>query len=515
MQQAKAGTATTNGFGGVLCFTPNAEAACGFLVYNKLTQRCCSSATGVTPVVQWNDSPCPCTKTLADATGTSMCPTNEPLCCQNTKYQAAGLTYNGAYGQCYNPTIHQCCETGHRFDPGASQCCPINGIQSLDVPCPCSLNTHCIGNKNDTTDDVYFSCCMASNVTSGYIAPQEILYTRASGAAICDIYANFPSGTGPASLQPCLGTCLDTRFQTCCNGATCIKNVEYCCNSTCCNKYVGTCSTGRRPGTPGQWQNPTDFGTYFTQCSTIEQMNTIKAFWIFVLPTELMFASFFCLAIVLAFAARAKDSHEFFWLERFMIVAAIAAILFSVATFFAPIYKYGVVVVIVSLFAIITASARVRWLNILCVFFHLVALFYLFDFVDGNFYLELNSNRNFVTGATDPDTMGVLHAIKKMFPSPQLIQNALNPATNRVDVKSWCITYYNYFQFDMQVRDWERVDNPFVSTFGYCSRAWSVALYLFVAAIMDLVVLQFIMDIIGVIVRFQHITPSEIIEKDE
>jgi len=391
-------------------------------------------------------------------------------------------------GQCYNSTVHSCCDTGRRYDPGSDQCCAINGLQSLDIPCPCGTQSDCIPPNTPSTTTLNVQCCVQYSATPW----ESALY----GTSVCSKYANFPNGTGHYSLQPCLGNCINTNYQLCCNGIACMSSVEYCCNSTCCNKYVGTCQRGLRPGAPGNWNNNNDLGVYFMQCTTVEQLNTVKAFWIFVLPTELMFMSFFGLALCLSVAAKASEGRTYTLLERIMLLAAILSILFAVTNFFAPIYKYGVVTVVVSLLAIITSAVRVRWLNIMCIFFQLVAVVYLFDFVDGNYYLELNSNRNFNTGLTDPATMGVLHSINKMWPSPSGVGNAYNPG--------WCTTYYKYFNWDPQAHDNQRLENPAVTTFGYCSRAWATALYLFTAAIMDLVILQLVVDILALIFRFQE-----------
>jgi cell division protein FtsW (lipid II flippase) len=248
---------------------------------------------------------------------------------------------------------------------------------------------------------------------------------------------------------------------------------------------------GRRSGSPGQWNNYDGFGDQFLQCSVVEQMNTIKAFWIFVLPTELMFAAFLGLAICLAFAARAKDSHEYVMIERIMVGVGILTILFAITLFFAPVYKYGVVLVVASLVSILTAAARVRWLNGLCILVLVVTIFYMFDFVHGNFLLNFSSGRRLPDGIVDNQTSGVLHATRKMFSSVRDVQD-----------RQYCTRYYKYFLFDPQIRDSDRFDNPEVTTFGYCSRAWVVALYLFEAAAMNLMIVQFFLALLSLAIRF-------------
>jgi hypothetical protein len=218
-------------------------------------------------------------------------------------------------------------------------------------------------------------------------------------------------------------------------------------------------------------------------------MNTIKAFWIFVLPTELMLASFLGLAIVLAFAARARDAHIYFWIERIMIFVGILIILFAITLFFAPVYKYGVVLVIAALVSILTAAARVTWLNGLCILLLIITIFYMFDFVHGNFLLNVSSDRNLSDGIVDSQTSGILHATRRMYIDQREVQSF-----------RYCTNYYRYFRFDPQLRD-ARIDNPEVTTFGYCSRAWVLALYLFEAAAMNLAILQFFLALLCLAIR--------------
>jgi len=162
--------------------------------------------------------------------------------------------------------------------------------------------------------------------------------------------------------------------------------------------------------------------------------------------------------------------------------------------FFAPIYKYGIVLVVASLVSILTAAARVRWMNGLCILVLVVAIFYMFDFVHGNFLLNFSSGRNVATGIVDSSTSGILHATRKMFTSHTDVQT-----------QQYCTKYYNYFRFDPQIRDNDRFDNPEVTTFGYCSRAWVVALYLFEAAAMNLVIVQLFLALLTLTSRHHHI----------
>lgn len=589
------------------CINPNTQSCCGVAPVEKKNQRCCQQGS---ELVQWNDAPCPCTR----ATSATACPAGE-TCCLPSKYPT--LNHDDQMGECYNPATHQCCDVGSRFDPGTAQCCVINGLQSLNIPCPCASDAHCRGNLADANDDANFKCCRQTNPVPWEAAFETV---KGAGTSICDINANFPSGTGPFHAQPCLGTCYNSQYQICCNGATCISSYERCCNTTCCDKYKGTCQKGRRPGAPGQWNNPLDYDVEFEVCSVIEQMNTVKAFWVFVWPAELMGGTFVALAIALGFASHANKyaTAKYKNIERLIIAIATLASLFAIPLFFAPLYKYGTLIVLTSVVAIVTAASRVRWLNVFCVLLHGLLVLYILDPFHANILFNFSSMRT-PNGNTDPDSMGILHVTRKMWrklseqpimgsaesaatvtvqeaaitginantryvaevtylgqtqmTSPvtaesgivafnqklnfhglprgpvsvvvravgglgpltapnsgmwaavasaggagngQMEIRASLPAMGSVKVyvsnafdgapsppTDWCTSYFDFFKFDSITRD-ERLYNPLVPTFGYCSRGWVMALFLFEGGIFIFVLTQFVLTLVGLVVRFKE-----------
>jgi len=220
-------------------------------------------------------------------------------------------------------------------------------------------------------------------------------------------------------------------------------------------------------------------------------MNAYKAFWVFVMPTEMLAALFLGLSIALGFASHANhhNPRSYIFIERFMILLAILQVLFSVPYFFSPLYKYGSFQLLASLLVIIVAAARVRWLNFVSIFFQGLLLFYLFDPFHGSAYFNFASGRH-ASGVIDSETMGVLHVINKMWRSPR------DP--------DYCTSWYDFFQLDDQTRDTDRFDNPLVKTFGYCSRAWIMALYLFTGFTFIFTLLQFITNLVAVIIRFRE-----------
>lgn len=466
------------------CINPNAETCCSGISYNPSVTKCCREAT---EMIQWNQAPCPCWR----STSSNDCALLQQTCCLPTKYSELS-TDTTQRGECYNTTVHKCCETGHIYQAGVEQCCVVNGLQSVDIPCPCEQDAHCKASGLTSTEQGNFICC--KQTTPALYETNFNTTVASSGTlAACSTYSMFPLGFGPAQSARCPGICINSQYQVCCNGVACIDKYERCCNATCCNKFVSACVKSRRAGVVGQWHNDNDFSTIFDVCSTIEQMETVKAFWVFVWPALLMLMTFLGLALTLGYASHANRHAivDYMWIERFMIFLGILSSLFSIPLFFAPLYKYGTLVVIISLFAIVTAASRVEWLNLVCVVLQAVLLIYLFDPFHGNSYFTLAMDRT-SSGGADNWSMGVLHSTWRMWPSLSDVQST-----------AFCTNYFNFFKFDMNARDTERFENPLVPTFGYCSRGFVEALYLFEGGILVTVLLQCLVDLIAVVFRFK------------
>eukprot|EP00998_Keelungia_sp_KM082_P000431 NODE_10504_length_485_cov_35.229050_g10481_i0.p2 GENE.NODE_10504_length_485_cov_35.229050_g10481_i0~~NODE_10504_length_485_cov_35.229050_g10481_i0.p2 ORF type:complete len:119 (-),score=44.92 NODE_10504_length_485_cov_35.229050_g10481_i0:128-457(-) len=69
------------------------------------------------------------------------------------------------------------------------------------------------------------------------------------------------------------------------------------------------------------------------------------------------------------------------------------------------------------------------------------------------------------------------------------------------DTDVFCTTFYDYFRLDQQLLD-NRFDNPQVTTFGYCSRGWTIAVTLFGAVLLATLVFLFLLALLGLISRF-------------
>eukprot|EP01006_Ploeotia_vitrea_P014820 TRINITY_DN4061_c0_g1_i1.p1 TRINITY_DN4061_c0_g1~~TRINITY_DN4061_c0_g1_i1.p1 ORF type:complete len:762 (+),score=111.87 TRINITY_DN4061_c0_g1_i1:80-2365(+) len=482
-----------------VCINPNTTACCGGTAVELTQERCCNATFEWTA---YHEGACRCRATQvsppapANTGNSDDCPFDGSVkqqCCLPTKYPelSVSTTLAHAYGQCYNPVKHRCCNTGARYDPGTSQCCSINGVQSLNVPCPCGIDADCQGGQTSGQNPTalfagsVFQCCAQT-------APPPI------EVAQCNAYANFPSGTGAAEVQRCTGTCFDTRYQICCNGAVCRRNFEKCCNSTCCNEFVGTCVQALRPGARGHSTNPlfwesatATHGIIFEQCSTIEQINPLNSFWIFILPAALLLGTLLTVAFALVFANKV-NATPLTTLERVLLVGGLILALLATPLFFSPAYKYGIAVVFAALIIILNAATRVRWLNMLAVVVIFVVLLYLVDPFSGNAFGSFASGRHEPHGIPDYETSGVFSTIGRNWKTSALTAG-----------QRYCTRFYDYFQLDPMLRDVDRVDNPYISTFGYCSRNWILALLFFAGFILILLLILFILTLLALILRFR------------
>jgi hypothetical protein len=216
----------------------------------------------------------------------------------------------------------------------------------------------------------------------------------------------------------------------------------------------------------------------------------------FVLPSFLLIGTLIMLALCLVFANRVERSARQA-LEKGIIAAAIIAIGFSMPTFFAPIYKYGVVIVFVSLFAIITAAARKVKVYVVCIVIQFIALIYLIDPFHGNDYISLAMDRTTQSHA-DPRSAGLWHSTTRIWDAPDT-----------------CWDFYdNYFRFDPLIRDHARIDERNNPSFGYCSRGWVSALLVFDGVIIIAVMAQIVLDIIALLIRGRMLTSHHDIRFD-
>eukprot|EP00999_Lentomonas_sp_LEN2_P002610 NODE_48_length_2764_cov_105.976109_g29_i0.p1 GENE.NODE_48_length_2764_cov_105.976109_g29_i0~~NODE_48_length_2764_cov_105.976109_g29_i0.p1 ORF type:complete len:881 (+),score=256.59 NODE_48_length_2764_cov_105.976109_g29_i0:62-2704(+) len=522
---------------GVCIDTNNNKAnCCGFRPYNPNEERCCNYRKST---IRHLDQPCPCLTRGAQeisngvntdcnsqgpnvfrdndhSTGDTL--TSDWSCCEMTKFPEftggipagsrsdyTAATHYRQQSYCYSTGANsdgwRCCNDGNIYDPGSQQCCPINGVQSVNQPCPCGASSDC------PTENGPMSCCTQ-------IFPPGL--PRGQGAAQCSKYQNWPrfeiadttttegddlllNLPANARSQRCPGTCYSTDSEICCNGRVCESMYERCCNNTCCNRFNEGCVEGRRPGAPGNRYNPKDWHVWFETCTSIEHMSARKAFFVFVLPVLLLFATLLSLALVTVLARRATE-HIFELTERAMVFCAALATLIACTFFFSPLYKNGLAIAFAGMAAILIAVARKRRASLFLIVVLFFLLMYVIDPFGGNLYLSLSSAVPLPNSINEPPS----YSQRK---SSSLLESAQWLWTYNAD----CTEYYQFFAYDNAVRDYERYDNPEKPSYGYCSRSWITALMILAIVLYVLLLLLFLLAIFSYVKKL-GMKPVEPIE---
>jgi len=232
---------------------------------------------------------------------------------------------------------------------------------------------------------------------------------------------------------------------------------------------------------------------FFSQCSTIEQLNPLRAILIFILPLFLMILTLLSFAVAIVFANKAT-TRSYSGLEIAIILVAVALGIFAISLYFSPMWKYGLWLVLVALLSFLAAAARVFTFNALVVFLQVVALWYIFDPFHASRYLNLSYYRNPATGAPLPCTFGLFHTTQCMAD----------------DGSRLCRWYYDYFSFDPLTRDVERFENPAVQAWGYCDRHWFTTLLIFEIIAMVLLIILWLLTLLGLLLRFRSLMPEPV-----
>jgi hypothetical protein len=415
------------------------------------------------------------------------------------EYNAPGVRKNGF---CFDPAgvLDQtsCCDDGNVYDPSTEQCCPINGVQAVTRPCPCGADAQCPSGSR---------CCRQR-----FPIPRGQLETGVQ----CSPYANFPTpstlrqtglavgadfpensgGRTPFDVQRCQGYCYDASWQICCNGVVCVNEYDRCCNDTCCNKHTSSCVEGYRPGSLSSRFNPLYFNYPFEVCTTIEAMNGRRAFTIFLMPITLLFATVASLALIIAFARRATE-HVFELTEKAIVFLAAFSVLMATVYFFSPVYKYGITIIWINLALIAIAVIRSFRAAVIGVVIQTLLILYLIDPFPANHWL------GFSHGATGDDFNA----------NPQDLRSSLFETVYSYwrDEGRDCTNFYDYFTIDNNARDYLRLENPAVRTFGYCSRDWISTLMIF-AGFLIITELLLLLLVIFSLVKLIGVKPEEVVQ---
>lgn len=505
-----------------ICINPNTERCCssrednrGQVVnntggigkpYNPFSEKCCYggnlpfTATTDTPpdsavqlrtagepvAISFLDEPCPCDP----ARVSSFCPASQQ-CCTFTKFAELIVTNfstqlgplaNTVTGRCYDPREDSCCNTGEIYNPGSQRCCAVNGLQDINTPCPCSVNSDC-GTSNSSF------CCIQTAPPVPQTGP-------------CSPYQNYPSGTGAAALQRCLGQCIDTRYQICCNGATCLDEYESCCNATCCNRFTADCKMGLRPGSPGSRLSSVNYNVPFEICTEIESVTPYRATFAYILPAGLLAATFIGMAFSLFFAKRMNALNPLSAYERSMLGLALFAVLLSWPLYFSPMYKYGVVFIWVAFFTIVAALAGLKRLVVVALILQAIVLVYIFDPWGGNEILNLAYHR--VDRLNGFGYSGVFLSLRNLWN---------DTSAGGLDFPGWrCVDFYDgYFLRDPAVEDNGRIQDPLRSTYGYCGREW-IAVLLYLSGI--IAVIFIVLFVVTLITHAKNVLVKKVISQN-
>lgn len=253
---------------------------------------------------------------------------------------------------------------------------------------------------------------------------------------------------------------------------------------------------GTRPGSRGFGSrvNPLDYGVYYETCTSVEVMTTRRAFWVWVMPTFWCIATVVALAIVSVVGRRATE-NSFPLTERCMVFFGVFLILLCAPHYFSPTYKYGVVIVFGSMFAIVGAVMQSRNMSLLTIFVVIGMLILWFDPFNGNLYLSLPgglapTNPTQISVGNNPLSSSILANFVSQTPAYTNADGSGTPAgryysgilealfdleRNKAD----CTGFYDYFTYDPFVHDMVRFYNPAKTTFGFCTRAWMTTLLIF------------------------------------
>jgi hypothetical protein len=307
------------------------------------------------------------------------------------------LDYINQVYRCYDPSIESCCDDGNIFDPGTQQCCPLGGVSQITAgPCRCNDDLDCGSASTNSgsavpsavTADPYKKCCFQTSPPTTATKWQNARCTRY--AAFDKVYGIF----APAAAQ-CLGTCIDIRHQICCNGVACRGEYEQCCNATCCNRYTESCQQGHvGQGIRRDFWRRNELMQKFDTCTRLEHLDIFRAFWIYVMPSFLFLATLITATWVVLFVNKQGTHFPLTLMEKIIIFLGFCQGFFMLPLYLSPQWKYAVVVVWASFFAITAGAARKGKLYLLLVFLQLFIIFYLFDPLNANDYLNLSAERD-------------------------------------------------------------------------------------------------------------------------
>jgi hypothetical protein len=277
----------------------------------------------------------------------------------------------------------------------------------------------------------------------------------------------------------------------------------------------------------------------FAQCSQIENMNVIAAWWIFVMPSALTLLTLLGIGIALVVWFRVPKLRVSFW-ERIVVALCVLEAFLAIPLYWSPLYKYGITVAIPAIFELTLLAAAADfhgppeygdWIPSLNAGWGLAALFQVVALISvlqpflGNPFLDagcdnvgdvIPHDREFEeticrelcdihTIFVNPNDGIIIDPIynQQQFPIHEKIcfedcitrgrpDPVPEPQCNTIYLGAFftltvamirdgmqCVEFYQYFELDPALRDFERRDNAVIRTFGYCSPGWLLAILYF------------------------------------
>jgi hypothetical protein len=240
---------------------------------------------------------------------------------------------------------------------------------------------------------------------------------------------------------------------------------------------------GHREASLSPW-NPNHFRIPFEICTEREALNVPRAIIAYYFPIILLIATYLGLAFSLFFAKRQNALSPLSGYEKGMYVLALLLILFSWPMYFAPIWRYGVVVIWIAFFSIVAALSGIRILVLAAAIIQFFGFVYIIDFWYGSDLFTLASVR---PGSNN----GVGHS-GNLLSAVKMWRTPLGNGTYAQQCTSW----YDFFIRDDRTEDWQRFDNPTKLTFGFCAREWVATLMVLCLFIMALLAILFTVTVI-------------------
>jgi hypothetical protein len=425
--------------------------------YDKRTQVCCpkgnKAQTGWIEPASWMEGSDTATVCMCHAD--SDCPGAFKCCAPVTS------TAEAPKGQCYDPTLHSCCNvptltdvSKMLFNPKKQVCCPVNGPADNYRGCSCSANSDC---------PTKGSCCIDK------FSHQQ--------------HGKIPLTAGCKDGKNCEGKCVYDPVDECCDNPwirekasdikVCKKEYEKCCAGECCNEATQICK--KRAFTPGPNPEPVMFKEHVEKCTAIEHTTPSIIFRGFVFPAMLSALS---VVLIVAGAQRGMQAQsESRPLKMAAIIFHILTGIVSMVLLWSPLWKYGITIVTANVIVLGGLQAPSAWGRRTAIVVAFVTLLYLVDPIANNSIFSFAGTHSSVTSRWAGDKVdagpgGVTGQYGRFFSSGIQLAARENAAQFVLGGRdSFCTAFYDFFDRDWGTKD-ARHQNPQAQQWGLCRKGW-------------------------------------------